>query len=151
MCLSLDPFRLLLIPLVGCLNQHQHEVIDYLQEEMVFVLSFHCLSCFAHSTGQNDSLPMTAEIETMPNGRITEDESGADRGGPIQCRHQLGSSQQESPVRQTRTLGLRWRKMETRCEAMAPVPDPSGSPWDEKMLVHSRRRDKTCHEGLAFL
>ena len=29
----LDPFRLLLISLVGCLNQHQRDVIDYLQEE----------------------------------------------------------------------------------------------------------------------
>jgi putative transposase len=29
----LDPFRLLLISLVGCLNQHQCDVIDYLQEE----------------------------------------------------------------------------------------------------------------------
>jgi hypothetical protein len=29
----LDPFRLLLISLAGCLNQQQQEVIDYLQEE----------------------------------------------------------------------------------------------------------------------
>ena len=27
------PFRLLLISLAGCLNQHQRDVIDYLQEE----------------------------------------------------------------------------------------------------------------------
>ena len=33
MRLTLDPFRLLLISLAGCLNQHQLEVIDYLQEE----------------------------------------------------------------------------------------------------------------------
>ena len=30
---TLDPFRLLLISLAGCLNQQQEEVIDYLQEE----------------------------------------------------------------------------------------------------------------------
>jgi membrane-associated protease RseP (regulator of RpoE activity) len=33
MRLTLDPFRLLLISLGGCLNQHQREVIDYLAEE----------------------------------------------------------------------------------------------------------------------
>jgi len=33
MLISLDPFRLLLISLAGCLNQHQVDVIDYLQEE----------------------------------------------------------------------------------------------------------------------
>ena len=33
MRLTLDPFRLLLISLAGCLNQHQGDVIDYLQEE----------------------------------------------------------------------------------------------------------------------
>jgi putative transposase len=33
MRLPLDPFRLLLISLAGCLNQHQREVIDYLQQE----------------------------------------------------------------------------------------------------------------------
>jgi hypothetical protein len=33
MRLTLDPFRLLLISLAGCLNQHQPDVIDYLQEE----------------------------------------------------------------------------------------------------------------------
>ena len=33
MRLTLDPFRLLLISLAGCLNQHQRDVIDYLQEE----------------------------------------------------------------------------------------------------------------------
>jgi hypothetical protein len=33
MRLPLDPFRLLLISLAGCLNQHQRDVIDYLQEE----------------------------------------------------------------------------------------------------------------------
>ena len=33
MRLTLDPFRLLLISLAGCLNQQQQEVIDYLQEE----------------------------------------------------------------------------------------------------------------------
>jgi len=33
MHLTLDPFRLLLISLAGCLNQHQRDVIDYLQEE----------------------------------------------------------------------------------------------------------------------
>src|SRR6266700_2655028 len=33
MLISLDPFRLLLISLAGCLNQHQRDVIDYLQEE----------------------------------------------------------------------------------------------------------------------
>jgi putative transposase len=31
--LLLDPFRLLLNSLAGCLNQHQRDVIDYLQEE----------------------------------------------------------------------------------------------------------------------
>src|SRR5215469_1419226 len=30
---TLDPFRLMLISLAGCLNQQQQEVIDYLQEE----------------------------------------------------------------------------------------------------------------------
>jgi helix-turn-helix protein len=30
---TLDPFRLLLISLAGCLNQQQQDVIDYLQEE----------------------------------------------------------------------------------------------------------------------
>jgi putative transposase len=33
MRLTLDPFRLLLISLAGCLNQLQQDVIDYLQEE----------------------------------------------------------------------------------------------------------------------
>ena len=33
MRLTLDPFRLLLISLAGCLNQQQQDVIDYLQEE----------------------------------------------------------------------------------------------------------------------
>ena len=33
MRLPLDPFRLLLISLAGCLSQHQRDVIDYLQEE----------------------------------------------------------------------------------------------------------------------
>lgn len=33
MRIPLDPFRLLLISLAGCLNQHQSDVIDYLQEE----------------------------------------------------------------------------------------------------------------------
>ena len=33
MRLTLDPFRLLLISLAGCLNQHQRDVIDYLEEE----------------------------------------------------------------------------------------------------------------------
>ncbi len=33
MRLTLDPFRLLLISLAGWLNQHQRDVIDYLQEE----------------------------------------------------------------------------------------------------------------------
>jgi putative transposase len=33
MRIPLDPFRLLLISLAGCLNQHQCDVIDYLQEE----------------------------------------------------------------------------------------------------------------------
>jgi hypothetical protein len=33
MRLPLDPFRLLLISLAGCLNQHQRDVIDYLQKE----------------------------------------------------------------------------------------------------------------------
>ena len=33
MRLAPDPFRLLLISLAGCLNQHQRDVIDYLQEE----------------------------------------------------------------------------------------------------------------------
>ena len=33
MRLPLDPFRLPLISLAGCLNQHQPDVIDYLQEE----------------------------------------------------------------------------------------------------------------------
>jgi putative transposase len=33
MRLTLDPFRLLLISLAGYLNQQQHDVIDYLQEE----------------------------------------------------------------------------------------------------------------------
>ena len=30
---AMDPFRLLLISLAGWLNQRQHEVIEYLQEE----------------------------------------------------------------------------------------------------------------------
>ena len=29
MCLTLDPFRLLLISLADCLNQHQRDVIDF--------------------------------------------------------------------------------------------------------------------------
>ena len=33
MSLTLDPFRLLLISLAGWLNQHQRDVIDYLEEE----------------------------------------------------------------------------------------------------------------------
>src|ERR1051326_7290044 len=33
MRLKLDPFRLLLISLAGCLSQRQQDVIDYLQEE----------------------------------------------------------------------------------------------------------------------
>jgi putative transposase len=33
MRLTLDPFRLLLISLAGCLNQQQQDVIAYLQEE----------------------------------------------------------------------------------------------------------------------
>ena len=33
MRLTLDPFRLLLISLAGCLSQRQQNVIDYLQEE----------------------------------------------------------------------------------------------------------------------
>ncbi len=33
MRLTLDPFHLLLISLGGCLNQHQRDVMDYLQEE----------------------------------------------------------------------------------------------------------------------
>ena len=33
MRLALDPFRLLLISLADCLNQHQRDVIDYLEEE----------------------------------------------------------------------------------------------------------------------
>ena len=33
MHLVLDPFLFLLISLAGCLNQHQRDVIDYLQEE----------------------------------------------------------------------------------------------------------------------
>ena len=33
MLISLDPFRLLLISLAGCLNQHQRDVIGYLEEE----------------------------------------------------------------------------------------------------------------------
>jgi hypothetical protein len=33
MRLALDPFRLLLVSLAGWLNQHQQDVIDYLQEE----------------------------------------------------------------------------------------------------------------------
>jgi putative transposase len=33
MRIPLDSFRLLLISLAGCLNQHQCDVIDYLQEE----------------------------------------------------------------------------------------------------------------------
>ena len=33
MCLTLDPFRLLLISLAGWLNQPQPDVLDYLQEE----------------------------------------------------------------------------------------------------------------------
>jgi hypothetical protein len=33
MRLTLDPFRLLLISLAGCLNQHQRDLIDYLQEQ----------------------------------------------------------------------------------------------------------------------
>ena len=33
MRLTLDPFRLLLISLAGCLNQHQRDLIDYLEEE----------------------------------------------------------------------------------------------------------------------
>ena len=33
MRLTLDPFRLLLISLAGCMNQHQRDVLDYLQEE----------------------------------------------------------------------------------------------------------------------
>jgi hypothetical protein len=35
--MSLDPFRLWLISLAGCLNQHQRDVIDYLQEEKPMV------------------------------------------------------------------------------------------------------------------
>jgi putative transposase len=31
--LALDPFRLLLISLAGCLSQQQRDVIDYLREE----------------------------------------------------------------------------------------------------------------------
>jgi putative transposase len=33
MRLACDPFRLLLVSLAGWLNQHQQDVIDYLQEE----------------------------------------------------------------------------------------------------------------------
>lgn len=33
MRMTLDPLRLLLISLAGCLNQHQRDVVDYLQEE----------------------------------------------------------------------------------------------------------------------
>ena len=33
MRIPLDPFRLLLISLAGCLNQHQCDVIEYLQKE----------------------------------------------------------------------------------------------------------------------
>jgi len=33
MSVTLDPFRLLLISLAGWLNQHQRDVIDYLEEE----------------------------------------------------------------------------------------------------------------------
>ena len=33
MRLTLDPFRLLLISLAGCLNQHQRDLIDYIEEE----------------------------------------------------------------------------------------------------------------------
>ena len=33
MSLPLNPFRLLLISLAGCLNQHERDVIDYLQKE----------------------------------------------------------------------------------------------------------------------
>ena len=33
--LTIDPFRLLLISLAGWLNQHQRDVIDYLQEVIV--------------------------------------------------------------------------------------------------------------------
>ena len=33
MRLTLDPIRLLLISLAGCLSQQQQDVIDYLQEE----------------------------------------------------------------------------------------------------------------------
>jgi hypothetical protein len=33
MRLALGPFRLLLISLAGCLNQHQRDVIDYLEDE----------------------------------------------------------------------------------------------------------------------
>jgi len=34
MRLALDPFRLLLISLAGCLNQHQRDVIDYSPERI---------------------------------------------------------------------------------------------------------------------
>ena len=33
MSLTLSPFRLLLIALAGWVNQHQRDVIDYLEEE----------------------------------------------------------------------------------------------------------------------
>jgi hypothetical protein len=33
MSLTFDPFRLLLISLAGWVNQHQRDVIDYLEEE----------------------------------------------------------------------------------------------------------------------
>jgi hypothetical protein len=53
-----------------------NEVIDYLQEEMVFVLSFHCLYCFAHYTGQNDSPPKAGEdqdnAQRVPSDKLGE-------------------------------------------------------------------------------
>jgi hypothetical protein len=40
---------------------------DYLQEEMVWVLSVHRLYRFAHSTGQTDALLMPLEIALKLN------------------------------------------------------------------------------------
>jgi hypothetical protein len=76
MRLTLDPFRLLLISLAGCLNQQQQDVIAYLQEENRVLREQ--LGC------------KRLRLNDDQRRRIIEDESGVGRGGAIQCRQRLG-------------------------------------------------------------
>ena len=80
MRLALDPFRLLLISLAGCLGQQQREVIDYLQEEN---------RVLASNSAARGCASMTSNVrvvEGLPDGRNQFNaESSARLSFPVGC------------------------------------------------------------------